>query len=506
MFLPAALSLRMRYFLLILLLILISVLTAAEIRNGQLWLEVFITEDKAIEVHTNGTISIQEIGSPVSVSYNSKITLKPDAPAEQVMWGLINRTEIIAPDEYDPASDDFILEKFVWQDGKLAIQYEKPVFEDRYFPSREAAEKYALETGYSTKQIASIPLQNSRLKVIDSDKKQRFFQMPVYLNCSEPVLFGESEYEGTFIIKSKHSSLVVTDLIDLESYIAGVIPNEIGNLAPTEALRMQAVAARTHAVSLLLQNKHINDGYDLCNKTHCQVYKGNHLKTTQVDEAVLDTKDIVMTFENRICNAVYHSNCGGKTDGNQHVWFGKPIPYLQSVACHPELDSLDLSIEKSAIEWINSKTDSDGMTSWERRSENWDKTLSRDKLAQNNKVKNLQSMVVLKRGDSGRIMKLKLVGSNEVTIEGEYKIRQGFGNLPSSFFYIKNGKKISEQKYSLPSSILIRGRGFGHGVGLCQVGALRKARDGWNWQDILSFYYPGLELTTEWLRIPNNKK
>lgn len=483
------------------LLISLSFLSSAEIKNGQLYLEVFILNGQQITVSTSGNINISEIGSPVSRSYQGDITLQLISKDEQLMWGFINRSEIIIPDSVSIYTDENIKEKFIWQDGRLAIQYEKLTFEDKYFPNQEAAEQYAVETGYSLNQIKAIPLQNAGLKVTNGNGVSHFYQLPVSINCVDTVKFNKSkgEYIGTFILKNNQGKLSVTNLLDIENYVAGVVPNEIGNLAPEEALKTQAVAARTHAVSLLLMNRHINDGYDLCNSTHCQVHKGNFLREPQIDKAVHDTKNIVMFYNDKIADAVYHSNCGGKTDTNQNAWSGKPIPYLQGVACYPELDSIDLSIEQNAVNWINQTPDTNSMSSWEKRSELWDKTISRGTLEMNSGVRNPGMVTVLRRGASGRILRLKISGSTEETFSGEYKIRQVFGGLPSSFFYIDNGASTGKGNYTLESNISIKGKGFGHGVGLCQVGALQKARNGWTWEDLIKYYYPGVNLTTEWL-------
>ncbi len=483
----------------------LSVLFSAEIKNGQLFLEIYVLDGKQTTVVPQGNYSISEIGSPISREYSDKITLQLNAADEQSMWGIINKSEVIKPDTLQYYLDENIREKFVWQDSVLTIRYEKLTFEDKYFNSKEAAEKYASETGYSKKQIRPIPMQNAGLKVTLTDGKTHFYQLPVKLICKDGISFnGNSDiYQGMFIIKPGHGKLIITNLQDIENYVAGVVPNEVGNVAPEEALKAQAVAARTHAVSLMLYNRHNDDGYDLCNGTHCQVYKGNHLRGEEIDKAILETKGIVMMYEGKIADGVYHSSCGGKTESNQNAWNGTAIPYLQGVACYHELETMDLTKEADAVECINTKVSTSDMASWEMRSEMWDRTISRSKLASNCGVSDLQTMEVLKRGYSGRIIKLRLTGSNSVVLDNEWKIRQQFGGLPSSFFYITNGKSNSNRLYSLPETINMKGKGSGHGVGLCQVGALQKARQGWTWNAILKHYYPGVDLRTHWLARPD---
>src|SRR5690606_27787494 len=115
--------------------------------------------------------------------------------------------------------------------------------------------------------------------------------------------------EGEFVLKVRDGKLVLNQILPLEEYIAGVIPNEIGNNSPLEALKAQAVAARTHAVSLLLYNRHSKDGYDLCSSTHWQVYKAKHLRTERIEEAVMQSAGEVIVTEDRVADATYHSSC-----------------------------------------------------------------------------------------------------------------------------------------------------------------------------------------------------
>lgn len=485
----------------------IASIIAAEIRNGQLHLEINILEGQSIKISSKGNLIISEIASPLSREYNDEVSLHLFQQDQQKKWGLLNKTELIQPDSLRLYLDDTIREKFVWLDSKLLLQYEKLTYEDKYFDSKEAAEQYALQTGYPKKSIVNIPMQNATLKVTTTNNKTHFYQLPVKIQTQNPISFNEQQfdYDGVFTVKQIDGKLIFNNLRDLENYIAGVVPNEIGNLAPDEALKAQAVAARTHAISMLLFNKHAIDGYDLCNGTHCQVYKGNHLRTKSIDKAVLETKGIVILYEDKIADAVYHSNCGGKTETNQGAWAGKPIPFLQGVACFSELDSIDLSIESNAVNWINKDNQNSDMASWESRTSNWERSIKKSTLEKNSGVNNLRSINIVVRGYSGRILKLLLKGSNEITIDGEYKIRQMFGGLPSSFFQITNGKRTNST-YFIQDNILLRGKGAGHGVGLCQVGTIQKARMGWKWDELLRFYYPDTILSDDWLKTTYDKQ
>jgi len=485
----------------------ITLLFAADIKDGNLYLEMMFVKNKQIKIETaqNSSIEVREVLNPLGKTYFSNLTLEPYAVDGEIRYGIINRSEPADSSLLYDDEDGQINCKFVWESGKLDLRYEKLIFEDKYFSSREAAEKYASETGYPLKLIRTIPMQNARIKVTTDKGETDYFQLPVQIKTASAVKINGIDCGDDLQcchIKRSDSSLLVTFNLNIENYLINVLPYEIGDTAPEEALKAQAVAARTHAINLLLQNRHAGDGFDLCNTTHCQVYKFGLKHFPQVEEAVNETRGVVMEYDSLIADGVYHSNCGGKTESNQNAWSGKPIPYLQGVACYPETDSLDLTKEANAVKWINTTRTTEGMANWERRSEKWEQTITKSALEQNTGGQNLQALTVLKRGVSGRILKLKLSGSNDIILDGEYQIRQAFGGLPSSFFYLKNGANQPNSTYILDDTIKIIGKGYGHGVGMCQVGALQKARSGWTWQQILSNYFPGVTFYSDWLNQP----
>ena len=446
-------------------------------------------------------ISLSEENSPLSITCSGKLQLQLTNTDQQTFWGIVNRSIPIEQDTSTVTDDESVRQKFVWQKGRLELQKELLMFEDRYFPTKEAAIRYADETGYTTQQIQAIPMQNARLKITDEVGGVQYLQLPVRASGKNSIVIDgkETGFDGELIISATDNGLQLCNLVSMEDYVAGVVPNEIGNNAPMEALKTQAVTARTHALSLLLMNRHLGDGYDLCCNTHCQVYKGKYLVDTAIIKSVTSTADSVMLYNNYPADAVYHSSCGGKTEANQNAWNGKPIAFLQGVTCHPQADSLDLTLEENSIQWLNMESEQNGMSSWEKRSEEWSRSISRATLEMNSGVHNPRYLRVLRRGVSGRILRLKISGDSELNVEGEFRIRKVFGGLPSSFFYISNGILSQGNVYTLNSEIKIIGKGFGHGVGLCQVGALQKARNGWVWHDIVSSYYPGVSYSADWL-------
>jgi len=475
---------------------------AAEFDDGTLWLEVNLARSNVLNLKGCDTLVIAELDSPISNTISGDITIAVANADVQQYWGIINRIEAVEREEDIDRKNDVIRRTIYWQDGKLLIRLERIVFESVSFATFEEAKRYASETGTPEANISLIPLIHPRVRVTNSKGKMQYYELPIRITSLQQININDQKegYAGEFIVRFVNNNLIINHNLILEDYVAGVIQHEIGSGAPLEALKAQSVATRTHAISLLLYNRHRNDGFDLCNGTHCQVYRGVYLQNENVRTAVAVTRNIVMDHGNRVVDAVYHSICGGKTDASSTIWRGRPLNYLGGVTCMPEAEEYDLSTELGVRAWINLRIEPPGMASWERRNMNWTRTVSKRVLQQNSGVNNISSIVINHRGTSGRITSLTLNGSSSKTYTSEWQIRQLFGNLPSSLFYVvgsfsSNGGGIVIRPGAY---ITLWGRGFGHGVGMCQVGTLNRARNGWLWKDILLFYYPGIELTDTW--------
>lgn len=477
---------------------------AAEYRNGQLYLEILLNSGSQLTLKSAGTskqpISISEAASPISRVLPDNLSITLINADRNMLWGFLNRTEPWLDQE-----EGVLREYFAWEDSSLVIKKENLVFEDLSFPDIDSAKRYASETGRPQNQIQNIPLTNSSVRVQTDAGETYYFETPLLIHTDSPIRIGEVNlgFDGDFRLKTINDRMSVTHLIPLEEYIAGVIQNEIGSNAPLEALKTQAVAARTHAISLLLSNRHKNDGYDLCNSTHCQVYKGKYLLNDSITKAVQETANEVVLYAGRIAETTYHSACGGKTDSSANIWKGSPLPYLEGVTCCAEAENFDLSSEYQVRKWIETPMDTAGMSSWERASVSWQTSLSKRKLAKNLGLSYLNRITINKRGNSGRIIDMSFSGSSTVHLTSEYKIRQAFGGVSSSLFYIRG--HFSETTsgavtISPASTLLLKGRGSGHGVGMCQVGALRLARKGESYRQILEHYYPGTTINNNWIQ------
>ncbi|MDD2683445.1 MAG: SpoIID/LytB domain-containing protein [Candidatus Cloacimonetes bacterium] len=479
--------------ILLILLLLMTLVYAAEFRDDVLYLEINLASGTTLQLSTgNGSIELSDESMLFNRRIKGQFQVSVVNPEVTSVYGILNREkpEIIS-------DDAIVAQSFAWEDDHLVLKHELQYFYPYSFNSLDSARVFADEYGFPYSNIMAIPIVNSTLMVEDSQGQISYYESPLRLKSTENLIVNELPYADEFVLEIAQGKLNLNQIVALEEYIAGVLPNEIGPSSPLEALKAQAVAARTHAVSLLLNNRHRDQGYDLCSSTHCQVYKGRHLRNENIEEAVMQTAAEILTLDGRVADATYHSSCGGKTDSSVNIWNGAPLAHLSGATCYSDAENYDLSTEKGATSWINHKLDTSDMSSWEKASISWRRNISRATLSQNTGVKNLHSVQILARGNSGRILKLKLIGDNELILDGEFKIRQAFGNLPSSFFSILGARL--QDKIMLSSSIDLAGRGSGHGVGLCQMGTLRKARAGSTYSDILQNYYPNTIIFTDWI-------
>lgn len=478
-------------------------ISAAEYRDEQLFLEINLAAENSItlkSLNPNSGIKLSEGDGLFSKTLKGNISISVVNQESLCYYGILAMKlsgEGLAAD-----SLAVVREYFAWENNHLSIKHELLYFEEQSFSSFEAAESYVAEMRIPKTKIMEIPLINSTVKIMSDRGETIYLETPLRLESDGlKVNNGSLGFEGTFVLKTVKNKLVLNHYLPLEEYLAGVIQNEIGNNSPVEALKAQAVAARTHALSLLINNRHKADGYDLCSSTHCQVYKGKYLQNEAVRNAVRDCGSEALFIGGNIADATYHSSCGGKTDASSVVWKGKPVSHLNGITCIAEADSLDLSRERFARQWIDARISNEGMSSWERGALSWEKSISLGKLADNVGLSYINKIVITSRGRSGRITAMKFLGDREVKLENEYKIRQAFDNTLSSFFYIKGAYSESGDDVVInpKASLQLKGKGAGHGVGMCQVGALRMAREGKSYKEILQHYYPGTELKYDWM-------
>jgi stage II sporulation protein D len=290
--------------------------------------------------------------------------------------------------------------------------------------------------------------------------------------------YAGKTYRGNWSVLSTDSGLVVINSLDIEDYLKGVVPYEIGRLNKQgfEALKAQAVAARTYAYRHL--NSRRSQGFDMYADVRDQVYNGTGGEDSLVNEAISMTRDLVIKYNGNLIEAFYHSTCGGKTDGTE-VWGQENRPYLLSV--------LDTANGKVYCE--------------SSRLFNWEEKFSRTELAilfQNNATNaradkvfpfsRVEQIFIIEKFPSGRVKRLVVI-----TDKGSFEV---FGDR-TRWLFQRDGKILPNAAFSIAqdrNEITITGSGFGHGIGMCQVGAITRAREGQKFDEILKAYYTGVEI------------
>lgn len=290
-------------------------------------------------------------------------------------------------------------------------------------------------------------------------------------------------FPGSVLFKASNGKIDAINSVDVEDYLRGVIPYEIGKLdsGRIEALKAQAVAARTYAY------KHYNSrealGFDVYSDTKDQVYKGLEGATPLTDAAVKATAGVTMMYKGEFIIAYYHSTCGGTTE-TLATWNRPDLPYLQSKAdLRP--DGTPFCNESSYMKWERSFSDKEIADLIKK---NLNESKAKLSKAETKDFKKVKDIVIKNKLSSGRILTLVVKtdkGDIEVlTDKTRWLFKKAGAILPSSFFSVKHSGK----------EWIVTGTGFGHGVGMCQMGVRARAQAGQKYQEILTHYYPGITL------------
>lgn len=305
---------------------------------------------------------------------------------------------------------------------------------------------------------------------------------------------------GLRIQPNAYGNYTLVNFVGLETYLRGVVPHEIGTWAPQPVLEAQAILARTYALRNV--RRFAIDNYQMCATTQCQVYRGLEGAEPSTDKAIATTRGLVLTYQNELVDAVYSSTSGGVTSSFNDIWHGWDRPYLRTVvdSVSPKWDLQNRSLvnEQNFRAFIAQKKgfNEDGTEMFRWRYEVPMAQLNQELREYLKAIRHplanfkaIQNIKVLARSNSGRILKSAIV-TDAGTIELEKDdIQTAFEAPASTLFHVDAWMDKNQVK-----GFIFTGGGFGHGVGLSQVGSYNLGRLGWSSDRILSFYFPGTQL------------
>jgi len=285
--------------------------------------------------------------------------------------------------------------------------------------------------------------------------------------------------------------------VPADRLLAGLVPAEMFPQSPEAALRAQAIAARGELLAKI-GTHHIADPYLLCSTQHCQVYAGAGREHPRTTAAVNATKGLILLRpDGTLVDTVYSASCGGHSEHNDNTWPVKPDPNLRGHLDAPPgaagLSPFQHGISESAMEvWIDARPQTwCGRTRFNQNKFRWTERIPAarmNQLCRELRVGPLREIRVLRRGISGRVNLLEVRGAlGTRQIRGELDLRKLFGGLRSSMFVVK----AVAGPGGAPAEFVFRGGGWGHGVGMCQTGAIGMAEAGKSHLEILQHYYPG---------------
>ncbi|MCM1138734.1 MAG: SpoIID/LytB domain-containing protein [Duncaniella sp.] len=361
------------------------------------------------------------------------------------------------------------------------------------------------------------------------------------------------KFRGSLLLKPIDGKVCVINVIGIEDYLVSVISSEMSATSSLPLLRAHSVISRSWVLAQMenrgkknnrKNNNKVSVGsdnsggseisersrvlirywdhedhkdFDVCADDHCQRYQGiTRVATSVAASAVADTRGQVLTYQGKLCDARFSKCCGGVFEKFENCWEKVEHPYLQPRRdAVDELNYPDLTKEEAAADWIISEPDafcnttnqqvlSQVLNNYDRETTHfyrWTENISQAKAKQlvatrlNIDLGDIKSLVPLSRGTSGRIYELRIEGTKGgITIGKELMIRRVLSDshLYSSAFTVE---RVDVSSDDVPAEFILHGAGWGHGVGLCQIGAAMMGEKGYRYNEILAHYYPNSSLT-----------
>ena len=318
---------------------------------------------------------------------------------------------------------------------------------------------------------------------------------------------------GNIVIQVIDQSLFVINKIYLEDYLMCVATSEMGSECPSSLLEAQTIVARSWILAAT-EKKHTKLGLDACNDDCCQRYQGISNISKSSIKAARNTRGKILMYKNTICDTRYSKSCGGRTEKGNNVWEIDYKPYLESASDSDYNDETNLSDEQSFEKWLTEQSLSFcgpkfieeknlskylGNVDEKGNYHRWEVCYNNDELIKiifdktGKQFLKIIKIAPKKRGASGRILHLDVMGEKingekfSLSIKSEYEIRRILHPkfLYSSAFIIETNSKHNNDSYDFT----LKGAGWGHGVGLCQIGALGMSLSGKKTEEIISHYY-----------------
>jgi len=349
----------------------------------------------------------------------------------------------------------------------------------------------------------------------------------------------DERFKGALNLVPTPEGITVINQVLIEEYLTSVISSEMSATASEELLKAHAVISRSWLLAQIEKSNNLSKTkehyttnhqtdteiikwydredhilFDVCADDHCQRYQGiTRASSNKVKNAIATTEGLILTAEGKICDARFSKCCGGMTELFENCWEPVSHPYLQAFEDSQSEDVPDLTCEANADTWIRTSpkafcntTDkgilSQVLNNYDQETTDfyrWKVILKQEEISELIKRKSgidfgsIKNLVPVERGTSGRLIKLRIEGTKKtMTIGKELEIRRYLSesHLYSSAFVIdKEGKTKG-----VPQAFILTGAGWGHGVGLCQIGAAMMGAIGYNYKQILSHYFRGTEL------------
>jgi len=347
-------------------------------------------------------------------------------------------------------------------------------------------------------------------------------------------------FKGDLKFIVENDKITAINRVNVEDYLTSVISSEMSATASDELLKAHAVISRSwllcplqangEAVQAIHQTLHTSDHrlikwyerdahshFDVCADDHCQRYQGiTRASTDAVTAAIEATRGEVLMYENKICDARFSKSCGGISETFENCWAPVHYPYLSKIIDYPttpEGYNTDLTVEGNAEKWIRESPEafcnttdaavlSQVLNNYDQETTDfyrWKVEYTQEQISNLLKRRSgidfgeIIDLIPVKRGESGRLIELKIAGTKETMNVGkELEIRKWLSesHLYSSAFVIDK----SDIQNNIPQHFTLTGAGWGHGVGLCQIGAAMMGEKGYLYEGILLHYFKGAEL------------